>query len=50
MADSDFRENAALASKSLSEGKRPASKIAEIVWQASHAELASASAKQDYEK
>ncbi len=50
MADSDFRENAALASKSLSAGKRPASKIAEIVWQASHTELASASAKQDYEK
>lgn len=45
MADSDFRENAALASKLLSEGKRPASKIAEIVWQASHAEFASASAK-----
>ena len=50
MSDSVFRESAALASKSLSDGKRPASKIAEIVWQASHAELASASAKQDYEK
>lgn len=35
MLDSDFRNNAALQSKSLSEGKRPAVKIAEIVWEAS---------------
>ena len=32
MCDSTFRMNAALASKSLSEGKRPAQRIAEIVW------------------
>lgn len=33
MLDSDFRNNASLASKSLSEGKRPAQKIAEIVYE-----------------
>ena len=32
MCDSTFRLNASLASKSLFEGKRPAAKIAEIVW------------------
>ncbi|MCR4821569.1 MAG: undecaprenyldiphospho-muramoylpentapeptide beta-N-acetylglucosaminyltransferase [Treponema sp.] len=31
--DSDFRNKAALASASLSQGKRPAKKIAEIVWE-----------------
>ncbi len=34
MCDSTFRMNASLASKSLSEGKRPAQKIAELVWEA----------------
>lgn len=34
MSDSTFRMNSSLASKSLSEGKRPAQKIAEIVWDA----------------
>ena len=33
MNDSTFRMNAALSSKSLSEGKRPAQKIAEIVYE-----------------
>ena len=33
MLDNDFREKAALQSKSLSEGKRPAQKIAEIVYE-----------------
>ena len=38
MSDSAFRMNAALASKSLSEGKRPALKIAELVWEEANAE------------
>ena len=33
MLEPEFRANAALVSKSLSEGKRPAQKIAEIVWE-----------------
>ena len=33
MLDPEFRENAAVQSKSLSEGKRPAQKIAEIVYE-----------------
>lgn len=33
MLDSNFRENAALQSKSLSDGKRPARKIAELVYE-----------------
>jgi len=32
MLDKETREKAASASLSLSEGKRPAKKIAEIVW------------------
>ena len=38
MSEPAFRMNASLASKSLSEGKRPAQKIAEIVWENSYGE------------
>ncbi len=34
MSDPTFRMNASIASKSLSQGKRPARKIAELVWEA----------------
>ena len=35
MCDKDFRSKASLASQTLSQGKRPARKIAELLWQSS---------------
>ena len=35
MCDKDFRSKASLASQALSQGKRPARKIAELLWQSS---------------